>query len=446
MIYLIIIIGVSILAIAIFFLRNVFFSVKNDTILKHLQQKNYQEAIKLLKKQISDNDRNPFAHFYLGEVYFQMDNMEYALPHFRKVISMNRYNDDVSEVKTRERLAEIFLHFQQLEEAQKEFLLILNLRPDDFHYYYNIGEIFYQRHYKDNAAAYFQKTLDHNPSHAPSLFRMGEILYENKRPSDAMLKMKACLKADSTYHRAHYYIGMAYLDSRNYLQAISEFEQSIKDSEYRLRSLYQKGRALVESNNIDKGIVELDRGLGFIQQEDNHSLALRYLLAQCYERKRDLQAALEQWEIVSMVNPDYREVQDKLSEYSDLRADDTLKDFLTASDSKFEALCKTIVQNLGMEIIEINVKRGSLANIVVSEKDEKWMAQRKIKEFIRVFRINDKLGDNAIREMLEEMKSAGASKGIMITSSEFTRQAIEYAESRPVELFDKTQLSKLLKR
>ncbi|MDH4127907.1 MAG: tetratricopeptide repeat protein [Spirochaetota bacterium] len=442
--YLIIIGAIIIIAFIIVLIRSFFSSAKNETIQKLLQQKNYDSIIKLLKKLLQKNDNNSFAHFYLGESYFRLDNFEWALPHFRKVIKINKYTKDVDEVRTRERLAEIFLHFQQLEEAQKEFLMILKLKPDNYQYYYRVGEIFYQRHYKDNAAAYFVKALELNPSHVDSLFRMGEIHYDGKRPTDTLNNMNKCLKIDPGYHKAHYYLGMVYLDSKNYLQAIQEFEKSYVDSEYRLRSLYQKGRANIESGSTDKGILELERGLQYITSEDPASLALRYLLAQGYEKDRNITAAIEQWETISMTKPDYRDTKEKLAQYKDLRQNDQIKEFMTASDSRFEGMCRKIVDKLSLEVQELTIKRGSVASIITSERESEWRGVRKTKQYIRIYRVSEKLGDSVIREVIEVMKDTGAVKGICITSGEFSRQAIDYAATRPIELYDKDQLSKFL--
>ena len=441
----IIIASVAILAILLFLLRNVIFSSKMDTVFKHLKQKDYNEATKILKQMIQKNDRNEKAHFYLGDTYFLQDNFEWALPHFRKVLSINKFTSDVSEVKVRERLAEIFLHFSQPEEAQKELLMILKLKPDQYFYYFRVGEIFYQRHYTDNAANYFKKALELNPSHVESLFYLGELHYTNKHYTECLQEMKNILKVNPQFHRAHYYIGMVYILSKNYLQAIQEFEKSIVDADYRIRSFWQKGKALLDSGHPDKGILELERGVQYITGEDSSSLGLRYLLANTYEKVRDITSAIEQWEVIASVNPKYQDVQKKLQDYKDVRMDDRLKDFMTASDSRFEIMCSQLVNNLGLEVQEMKISRGNMATIISSEKESEWRNARRAKQLIKIFRTNEKIGDTKIREILDEMKEIGAVKVFLITADEFSRQGIEYAESRPIQLYDKNQLSTLFK-
>ncbi len=443
-IYLAILIGISVLVLGLILFKSLFFSAKNESILKFIQQKNYDDAIKNLRKLVQKDDSNSFAHFCLGEVYFHLEHYDWALPHFRKVIQLNKYNQDVQEIKTRERLAEIFLHYKQLEEAQKELLLILKLKPNDYNYYYRVGDIFYQRHYPDNAGAYYQKALEINPNHVDSLFRIGEILYHSKRTSEALDHLKQCININPACSKAHYYIGMIYLDSRNYNHAVQEFSVSVRDAEYRVQSLYQKGRALMESGHSEKGVFELERGLFYVTENDSASLALRYLLAKGYEETRNLASALEQWEYISQINPDYRDVKKKLNDFSDLRMDDRLKDILTASNSIFESLCLRIVECLGLEVLEIKVSKGTVASILAIEPESKWRSVKRAKQVIKISRMNDKIGENVIRQILSEMKEIGAIRGACITTGEFSRQGIDYAESRPVQLYDRTGLCKLL--
>ena len=44
------------------------------------------------------------------------------------------------------------------------------------------------------------------------------------------------------------------------------------------------------------------------------------------------------------------------------------------------------------------------------------------------------------------MKKDNISRGIVVTSSNFTRKAIEFAETRPIDLVNKEQLSAVLKK
>ncbi len=438
-----IIIGIIIASIVI---KNVFFSSKLEKISRLMDSGNYQSAIKDLKFIINKNASDAKAHYLLGECYFSIQNFEWAMPEFKQVLKLNKFGHNLSEHSVRSRLAQIYLNYGKAEEAQKEFLLMTKLQPNNFMNYYNIGRIFRERGYLDNAYKYITKAIDINPKHADSLFTAGEISYQQGRLSDCSFEMTQLLKEKPEYLKAHYYLGMVQFNSKNYAQAIKEFELSSRDPDFRLTSLAQKGRALFENRNIENAIIELERAKRLIKKEDSVALAIRYYLSLCYESKRQLDKAIELWEEIHKINANYQDVPEKLATYEELRSDDKIKDILTASDADFLVMCKLIIKFFGFNILDLEAKKGNVVNIVATEAESKWRNTRKIKRFIRFVRTNDIIGDTGVREVMDLMKETGASKSMLVISNKFSRQAMDYATTRPIDLIDKKGLSKLLKR
>jgi tetratricopeptide (TPR) repeat protein len=439
----IIIVPVIVLAII---LKNVVFSSRLDKATKLMDGGNYSSASKELKGVISKNNANSKAHFLLGECYINLENYEWAMPEYRTVLKLGNFSSAYPEHKVRSRIAQIFLHYGKLEEAQKEFLLMTKLQPNNFMNYFNIGKIFQERNFLDNAYTYFKKALSINPKHIDSLFKAGEISYHQKRHADALIELQDALNLDNNYMKAHYYLGMIFLSNKNYLRAVKEFEFSSRDEEFKFASITQKGRAYFEHKDYDKAIIELERAVRLIKSETTVSLAARYYLSLAYETKRQLDKAIEQWEAIANINPNYQDVQEKLANYSELRTDDKLKDFLIASQEDFNERCKAIIHYIGFEVVEMSSFKGVKADIIASESESKWRNTRKTKRVVKIFRTSDIIGESTIREVLEIMKGVGASKGMIVTTNKYSRQAVDYAQTRPIDLIDKDGLSKLLKK
>jgi len=261
-----------VLIIVILILKKVFSSSQIEHAAKLMDNGNYSDAIKILKSLINKNDLNSKAHFLLGECYLRQENFEWAMPEYKNVLKISKYSEGFSEAKVRERLADIFLHYNMLEEAQKEFLLISQLQPNNYQIYYRIGKIFKDRNYLTNAYSYLKKAISINPKHLDSLFLAGEISYDQKRYSDALEELQLVLRIEPEYYKAHYYLGMVHMINQNYNFAIPEFDFAIKDPEFKLVALSQKGRALFESRNIEKAIIELERAIRLIKTENVTSL------------------------------------------------------------------------------------------------------------------------------------------------------------------------------
>jgi hypothetical protein len=99
---------------------------------------------------------------------------------------------------------------------------------------------------------------------------------------------------------------------------------------------------------------------------------------------------------------------------------------------------------MGLAVQEISTIPNG-CQIIGVEAQSKWRNARKIPKLIRFLRIAEMVDESAIRGLHEEMKKLNVTRGILVTSSTFSRLAMDFAESRPVELWNKDKLQELLK-
>ncbi|GMT48891.1 MAG: hypothetical protein IEMM0008_0430 [bacterium] len=437
------VIAAVIAALAIYILKGAATSSKIESAIKWVKIKDYQKAISILKGLVNKNDSNSEAHYYLGECYFQGKNYEWALPEYKRVLRVNKYDKDFTEASVRLRLADIYLHFQQFEEAQAEFLLVIKVEPNNEKSYFQIGKIYVERDHLDKAAGYIKKALDISPTLTEALFYSGMIKYRMRLHSEALLDLDKCVAQDKTLYKAYYYMGMVNYHVRNQQKALQNFDLASRDKEYRIRSIFQRGIILMDLNEVDQAIVELEKAAASIQDEDSLARNIRYQLANAYESKKDITAAIEQWEKIAQSQPDFKNIQEKLSNYADLRMEDHLKDFFVASNTAFGSICRAVMKQLHMHVTE-EVSVGSvLAVYYVEEKGNN--AIRGHKTLVRMYRQNEPVGDKVVREIIDQMKKeGGVNRSLCISATGFSKTAIEYSETRPINLIAGKELSNLL--
>ena len=440
------VLGVIFLVLIIYFVRQIWSPRKLDSIFTMLQSGMYKKAIRECQVILEKNERNHTAHFLLGKAYFLSNQMEQALLEFKYLTKINKYSDNSKEEDVRNYLAEIFLHFGQLEEAQKEFLLISRINPADFEVFFKIAKIFYERNYLENAYAYFLKSLNINNKHAESHYYLGLILYHTKKLSESVVHFNQAIQYDKMMYKANYYVGMIYKTNNNYNQAIQCFTNASRDPEFTQKSRLAKGLCFLESNDLNKAVIEFEQGLKDSIEEDNITLAIRYNLASCYEKMRDLSSAIEQWEKIANYKPNYSDVLEKLSIYQELRTDDHLKDFLTASNQIFEKICRDLVLSMGFDIAKFSSKSGNMVTIIATDAEGKWRNTKKSNRLIYILRENMPISEQLIRSIQEEMKTVNANRAICITSTKFSPVAQEFAAARPIDLIEKEGLADLLKK
>ncbi|MCS7298752.1 MAG: tetratricopeptide repeat protein [Spirochaetia bacterium] len=440
--------AVIMFVVIIFLFRSFVQPLKLDAIKKKIDDKNYVGAIADLEEYIKKDEKNPLAHLYLADCYYMTNKRDLALVEYRQALSLGKFSNQSIEKQARYRMADIYVSLGQVEEAQKEFLLIVKMDPNDYKALYNIGKIFYERNMRDNALNYLSKAVKINSSFPDAWFYMGKIHLDANKYAEAMNAFINCVKNDPKNYEAHYNLGVIYKAMNNATKALQEFEiaERSPDTNLKLKAIYQIGLIASDNGNYDKAISEFQRALKYATEENNTTIGIRYALASVYENRKQILEAIEQWERISQYRPNYLDVQEKLLRYSDLRMDDKLKDFVTCSTSTFEILSQKVLSELDYDVIDSKVVNDNTVHMVALERSGKWSNVRQGKVFVVVTRSGEPVDDDILSLIVDKVKAIHGVKGLCITTSRFTPKAIRYAENRPVALIDRNELTKVLKK
>ena len=443
---LIIILGIVIGAITFFLIRSIIAPQKISSIPNLLKQGKIGAATRTAKQILVKEPRDPDAHYFLGLAYLAENKHELALMELKTVNEIGHFGKFCPEIQFRNKIAELYARFNQPEEALKEYLLLIRLEPQQADHYFNAGSLFQERNKSDKAVNYFRKAIELSPMHHEAHYNLGYILYRAKRPVEAKVELETALKVQPNNYNAYFYLGRLLKESHDYVGALLSFEKAQRDPDLKIKSLVERGGCYMSMNNFDKAISELERAVRLSNNDAaNDTLYARYFLAACYEKLRKIESAITNWEKIYAKKPSFRDVAEKLSQYQELRVDDRMKDYLTSSMEKFFDICKAITLSMNLAIRDItDVTNG--CQIIAVETEQKWRAARKLPKIIRFLRVPELIDESTVRNLHEEMKKLNVTRGIILSSSNFSRKAIEYAESRPVDLLDKEKLQDFLKK
>ncbi len=419
---------------------------KIEGIQKYIKQGKYSAAIKLAKSMITKDPRDFKAHYYLGKAYLADNKPELALMEFKTVNQTAIFDQFFSEIEFRKQIAQLYFKFNQPEEALKEYLLLTKLEPNNAENFYNAGKIFEQRSKSEQALQFYQKTISLNKRHVKAHAALGLLLFKGKNYVDARKEIDYAIRLSPETFSSYYYLGKILKESKDYIGAINSFEKALRDPEFKQRALIERGTCYLAVNSYEKAINEFDRAVRASKDESSQeSLYARYYLANCYEKLRKIDQAVEQWEKIFAINRSFKDVGAKLAEFKDIQTNDNMKEYLTSSNEQFMEICKKIAlagYNLGARTIT-PTKYGCKMIATVAKQDS-WMNVRQQVFLILFFRESDLIEDTILRKSLEEMKSQNYFKCIILTSSGFTRTAMNFAENRPFELVSKDKLIKLM--
>jgi tetratricopeptide (TPR) repeat protein len=441
------VIGVVFLGV-LYIMQNLVGTHQLDTIKQMLESGKYEQAISSLNNIMKKDDRNPLAHLYLAEAYYFYNNFEMAIVEYKQVMSSGRFSNTPTEKIVRKRLSDIYLKFGQLEEAQKEYVVLSKLEPHNAEYLYQIGNLFYQRGMKEPALAYLDKAFKSGKTSAELFFLMGKIYYEMSKTQEALGSFTNCVKLDPKNAEGHYYIAIILKAMNSFGKAVQELEvaEQTRDNNLKIKAIYQKGLCKLEVGELDGAKADFERALKYSSEENNTTIAIRYTLGMTYEKERRLVEAVEQWEKVAQLRPNFQDVQAKLAEYEDLRVDDKLKDLLTSTPTTFEIICQNFLKNLGYETLESHAIDDDNIEIVGMERSLKWRENRGSKVLIKISRDSEEINEDAVAKLVDSLKLIHGTRAIYITTGKFTPQAARWSENRPVDLYDRQRLTAALKQ
>jgi tetratricopeptide (TPR) repeat protein len=442
----ILILGVGVAILSVFTVRMISSPRQSKAIADALKQGRSSVVVRSAKALLAKNPRNAAAHWYLAQAYQAEGKPELALMELKALNQIGQFGSEVPEIEFRIRIAALYERFGQVEDALKEHILLTKIDPGSAAHFMDAGRLFEARGKTDTAVNFLRKALEMDVRLHVAHHELGLILYRTKHPMEAKAELEAAIKWKDDDFEAYYFIGKVLKEMSDFTAALLSFEKAGRNPELRQKCLVERGGCYMSQGAMDKAIPELERSIKLIKDEGlPESLYGRYFLAMCYEKARSLDQAIEQWERIYAKKPGFRDVAEKLTQYQEYRTDDRMKDYLTCGREEFADMCKSVVEGpMGLSIRDVAEIQNGVDIIAVEGDSDKWMAAKKLPRLIRFFRVSDNLDDGGVRSLIDKMKKLGVMRGCVVTSSGFTRTALEFAENRSVELLTKDKLQELL--
>lgn len=428
-------------------LKSVMQPKKISSVAKLIKQQKYQAAQKMAKSMIAKNPRNYVAHYYLGKAYLADRKNELALMEFKTVNQNAIFNGDIPETEFRKQISQLYVKFNQTDDAIKEFLLLTKAEPMNSENYYMCGKLYEQKGKNDMALNFYQKAIQHNRKHVKAHAAYGLALFRAKQIGEAKKEIDLAISLSPETYSSYYYLGKILKEQKDYSGAIKNFEKALRDPEVRQKCFLERGSCFLAANSMDNAILEFEKAVKASKDENSHeTLYARYFLASCHEKNRDIDKAIEQWKAIYQRNRSFRDVGAKLSEYKDLQSNDSLKEYLTCAEGAFGDLCKKAAGGLNLVSQKTEETRWGIRMIATEMAKDDWKDNRNNRFLVDFHRESEPIGDGEIRRVLDKAKSLKCSKSYVLTSSGFTSAATGYAENRPIELVGKERLEQVLEK
>ncbi len=440
--------GAAVLALIFYIINMLVFPQKIETVENLIRNGKKHQAIRLAKRIIAKKPRDMEAHYILGKTYLDDNQYELALMEFKTVNAAGSFTRKIPEQEFRQGMAKLYLHFNQEEEALKEFLILIKLNPKNADYHFSAGELFENRNSK-KAIECYNKAIELNPQCAVAHARLCAIFYMMRQNKAAESSIAAALKIDPQNAEAHFYRGRILMERGKYDKAIEALENAVRSPELKQKALIERGRCYIAANSYERAAVEFTAAIKASKSPSSHdTLYARYFLSLCYEKTRKIEDAIIQWEEIQKHAKGFMDIDEKLSIYSSTRTTDKIKEYLIAGREDFFTICKTVASDfLRLIPLENNIKETKYGCVLVAtESDEGMRNVRKMPHLIVFYREPTLISENFLRNLHGIMKKQSIVKSTVLTSSGFTINAIQFAENRPINLIGPEKLDIILNK
>lgn len=403
----------------------------------------FKDAILLLEKLLEKDERNPSINFLLGLAYEKMGDYQNAIVYFKRILKFGRYNQQVNEIIARQHLAYALESNNNYTDAKNEYLILTKIEPTNPDNFYHAGKLLFMGKVYTNAVNLLKQAINLNHRHFPALTTLGKAFFYQRIYNEAKNYLEKAKEVNPKDNENLYYLAQTYRYLGEFNKAIQLLDIVEKDPKIKPKALLLKGLTLIDTESYSQAIYELDKAIVHINKASNDDLLAHYLLSHCYEKTKNITKAIENWEYIHKIQPDFKDVKEKLKQYSEFKTSDAIKDLLISNRLQFETIFRKILDKLKLKPLLINVDNESQITSICSDSGQNnpYKIQNVL---VRLFREMSPISEIQAREFHEKMKSENATRGIFLTVSEFSSAAIDYCSNRPIELYDSSMLSKLL--
>jgi tetratricopeptide (TPR) repeat protein len=211
---------------------------------EHMRQKNYDEAIPLLKKSIDADSTYVDAYLALRQVYLLVGDTSAALTICRKGITC--FSNPEDNRKMAQAIASLYAKIGQGEKAEQLFEKIIKDNPKDPTSYDLYASYLESQGRYDEALASYKKAYELNPDNGGVAFRLGNAYFERGRYTEAVTYLKKAKEAFGNDIETIKKLGEAYLELKEYGKAIEEYKLIIEIIPQHVSSRIQIGNAYLK--------------------------------------------------------------------------------------------------------------------------------------------------------------------------------------------------------
>lgn len=193
-----------------------------------IQNRNTEEALDYLGKEISDNPNNGYAYSWLAYVREAQEEYGLALTAADKAVKYLPGKDKEYVVFALSTRARIYYALEETDKALADYAKAIKVDPDNDDIYKDRAQIYYELEQYDLADKDYQKMTEIDPGNVVGYVGLGRNANAREQYQEAIDHYNYVIKLSSTYSSGYSFRAESYIGLKKYNEAIDDVIKALE--------------------------------------------------------------------------------------------------------------------------------------------------------------------------------------------------------------------------
>lgn len=412
---------------------------------QRIQKKGKSAILKEIEKKLARDPHNVNALETIGNIYYSEKNWEKVWNVYKTLFDISTAHVEINIAKCTLRMGIAAFYLQKNEDAIASLMTSLKKEPENFDCNFYLGQALYNAGTYDKAIYCLKKARIIQPENIKINALLGQCLFKAQKFRDSLPFLKKVLDEHPDNKEILYDMAVAMSEVGMGDKAIKVFMHLRPDPQFGAQSCLEAGKIHERNKNFQEAVKDYEIALKLQNVPDQIMLQIKYRLGNSWIQLNDISKALIYLKQVQAIKSGYKDTDQLVARYSELNQNKNLQIYLMSGTSDFVALCRkfitTYYKDSFVKVEDVQVSSETV-EIVCAIENPKWES----KQLFRFYRTQNVIGDIYIREFHGKIRDAKCDQGCCVTMGSFSESAHKYTEGRPIDIIEKDELVKILKK
>lgn len=410
-----------------------------------IQKKGKSAILKEAEKKLAHDPHNVPSLELIGDLYYGEKDWEKVWNIYKTLYDVSSAHPEVDIAKSALRMGVAAYNLGKNEDAISALMLSIKKDPNNFDCNLALGKALLKANSFEKAVYCFKKCKVIQPENSEVNLFLGTALFKSQKYRDCLPFLKRVLDENPGNKEILFDMAVAMTECGMGDKALKVFMHLRPDPEFGAQACLEAGKMHERVKDFANAVKDYEIALRLPNVQEQIMLQIKYRLANTCIGMNDISKALIYLRQIQAAKQGYKDVEALVARYAELNQNKNLQTYLMSGTSDFVALCRkfiaTYYKDAFVKVEDVQVASESV-EIICEVETSKWEA----KQMFRFYRTQNVIGDINVRDFHSKLRDTKCDNGVCITMGNFSESAHKYIDGRPVDLIEKDELVKILKR